>query len=89
MQIMPQIKEERSKKLIELSNYNEEQYNNKYVGKEVEVLWEEQKSGIYKGHTKNYILVELNVDESNAIRENSIEKIKIKKADKHAIIGTK
>ena len=33
---------------------NEKEYNSEYVGKRVEVLWEEQKDEIYKGHTKNY-----------------------------------
>ena len=42
-------KEERSKKLIELSNKNQHEYNEKYVGQEVEVLFEENKDGIYKG----------------------------------------
>ena len=55
-QIDGKKKEERSRKLIELSDKNEEEYNKKYVGKEVEVLWEEEKNGFYKGHTKNYIL---------------------------------
>ena len=49
-------KEERSQKLIELSNNNEKEYNEMYVGKEVEILWEEEKDGFYRGHTKNYIL---------------------------------
>ena len=49
-------KEERSRKLIELSDKNEKEYNEKYIGKEVEVLWEEEKEGIYRGHTKNYVL---------------------------------
>ena len=55
-QIDGKKKEERSRKLIELSDKNEEEYNKKYIGKEVEVLWEEEKNGFYKGHTKNYIL---------------------------------
>ena len=55
-QIDGRKKEERSRKLIELSDKNEEEYNKKYKGKEVEVLWEEEKDGFYRGHTKNYIL---------------------------------
>ena len=55
-QVDGNIKEERSQKLIELSNKNEKEYNQNYVGKEVEVLWEEEKAGFYRGHTKNYIL---------------------------------
>ena len=56
-QIPGNIKEERSKKLIELSDKNEFEYNSKYLGKEVEVLFEEEKTGEYKGHTQNYIMV--------------------------------
>ena len=45
-QINGNIKEERSKKLIELSNKNELYYNNSYKNKEVEVLFEEKKRRI-------------------------------------------
>ena len=71
-QIPGNIKEERSKKLIELSNKNQKEYNEKYTGKELEVLFEEEKNGVYKGHTKNYILVEA---KSNEDLENKIEKV--------------
>ena len=56
-QIDGNIKEERSQKLIELSNKNEKEYNEKYIGKEVEVLFEEKKNGLWSGYTKNYIKV--------------------------------
>ena len=51
------IKEQRSKRLIELSDKNEQKYNSEYVGKTVEVLFEEQDGDYFKGHTKNYIQV--------------------------------
>ena len=41
-------KEERSQKLIELSNINERKYNEAYVGQTVQVLFEEEKDGVYK-----------------------------------------
>lgn len=63
-QIDGNVKEERSKKLIELSNKNQKEYNKKYVGKEVEVLFEEEKNGYYQGHTKNYILALLKSKEN-------------------------
>ena len=85
-QILPQIKEERSRKLIELSDKNEEEYNKEYVGNEVEVLWEEEKQGIYKGHTKNYILVEQQ-KESAKQKENTIENVEIVEARDHYIIA--
>ena len=75
-QIPGNIKEERSKKLIELSNKNEFEYNSKYIGKEVEVLFEEEKVGVYKGHTQNYIIVYC---ESEEKLDNKIKKVKCKK----------
>lgn len=41
------IKEERSRKLIELSNKNEEKILNSYIGKEVEVLFEKKENRIF------------------------------------------
>ena len=83
-QISPEEKEKRSTKLIELSDKNEEEYNKKYIGKTVEVLWEEEKQGTYKGHTKNYVLVESN----SKHQENMLEQVVIKEATKHHVIQT-
>ncbi len=78
-QVSGDIKEKRSKKIIELSNKNQLQYNQKIVGKEVEVLFEEPHDKTYfKGHTQNYILVKYKTDEN---LENLIKKVKIEKAD--------
>ena len=82
-------KEERSQRLIELSNKNEREYNETYVGKEVEVLWEEGKDGIYKGHTKNYILAHYKVDEGKERidnLENRITKAKCIEAKQDHIV---
>ncbi len=70
-------KEERSKKLIELSNKNEREYNQKYIGQDVEVLFEEEKNGVWQGHTKNYILAHYKTSENV---ENQIIKLKCIKA---------
>ena len=56
-QINGNIKEERSNKLIELSNQNENKHNKEYIGKKVKVLFEEYEEGFFKGHTTNYIMV--------------------------------
>ena len=74
-QIDGNIKEERSQKLIELSNKNEREYNEKYIGKSVEVLFEEEKDGLWSGYTKNYVRVFVESDES---LENKIQKVEIK-----------
>lgn len=87
-QINGNIKEERSQKLIELSNKNEEEYNKKYIGKTVEVLWEEEKNGYYQGHTKNYIQAhckkESNMKDEEI--ENKIIKAKCKEIRKDYIV---
>ncbi len=83
-QVQPNIKEKRSKMLLELSDENEAKYNSEYIGKQVEVLWEEEKQGVCKGHTSNYVLVEQKVDEKNS-KENTMEIVKIKGANKNYI----
>lgn len=91
-QINGNVKEERSQKLIDLSNKNEKKYNETYLGKEVEVLFEEKKENIYKGHTKNYILVHLPEKDiqSNKIEniENEILNVKCVKAENNCITAT-
>lgn len=68
-QISGEIKELRSKRLLELSDKNEKEFLNTYVGQNVNVLFEEKINGKYKGHTENYIMVnvESNEDLSNKI----------------------
>ena len=52
-------KEERSNKLIELSNSKENKHNKNYIGKTVKVLFEEFEDGFFKGHTTNYMMVKV------------------------------
>ena len=77
-QISGNIKEARSKKLIELSNENQKMYNQQLVGKDVEVLFEDREveDGItyFRGHTQNYILVKYKTDEN---LENTLKNVKI------------
>ncbi len=83
-QIDGKIKEERSKKLIELSDKNELNYNEKYIGKEVEVLFEEKQEDYFVGHTKNYIVSKIKTNEN---LENRIIKILVTEAHNNEIIG--
>ena len=71
-QVDGKIKEERSQKLIELSDKNQEEYNKKYFSESQEVLFEEQKDGIWTGYTTNYVKVSYKLDEN---LENKIFKI--------------
>lgn len=82
-QIDPMIKEERSHKLIELSNKNEIEFLSSMIGKEVEVLFEEKIGDFYKGHTSNYMVV--NVKGKNL--ENKMMKVRIIKCQNLELIG--
>ena len=77
-QISGNIKEARSKKLIELSNENQKMYNQQLVGKEAEVLFEDKEveDGItyFRGHTQNYILVKYKTDEN---LENTLKNVRV------------
>ena len=73
-QIDGNLKEERSNKLIELSDENEKEYNQKYIGKEVEVLLEEREGEYLKGHTTNYMVVKMKTNEN---LENTIQKVTV------------
>ena len=90
-QVDGNIKEARSKKLIELSNENQKQYNEKLVGQNVEVLFEDKEEKIYtnekgenkkvnfyQGHTQNYILVRYKTNEK---LENTLKEVKVLKAE--------
>lgn len=61
-QVSGDVKELRSKKLLELSDINELEYLKSYIGKDVKVLFEEEVNGYYKGHTENYIMVNVKSD---------------------------
>lgn len=80
-QIDGKIKEERSKKLIELSNENELSYNQSYIGKEIEVLVEEKEDEYYKGHTDNYILAKIKCNSNCPDLTNKIIKAKVVSAN--------
>jgi len=82
-QIDGNIKEERSQKLIQLSDENQKKYNEKYIGRDVEILFEEEKNGYYQGHTKNYILA---IVKSEQNLENKIVKTKSIEACKDHIM---
>ncbi len=73
-QISGNVKEERSKKLLELSDINENEFLDNYIGKDVEVLFEEKDGDYYKGHTQNYIMVKVKYDDN---LENQIRNVKV------------
>lgn len=83
-QIDGNIKEERSNILIELSDKNEKEFMENYIGKQVKVLFEQAIGEYIEGHTKNYITVK--VPKSNNL-ENQIKTVEINKSQNLALIG--
>jgi threonylcarbamoyladenosine tRNA methylthiotransferase MtaB len=82
-QVSPEVKEKRSKKMIELSNKMQEEYNKSYLGKTVEVLIEEKLGEYYKGHTRNYIQVLIKYKDM----QNTIVKAKVYDYNEHELIA--
>lgn len=83
-QIDGKIKEERSKKLIDLSDKKQQEYNKSMIGKTVKVLFEERDGDYFKGHTDNYIIVKVKTKED---LENSIFNIRIEDLSENELIG--
>ena len=83
-QIPANVKEFRSKKLLELSDLNERGYLEQYIGKEVDVLFEEKDGEYLKGHTGNYILVKAKLDEQNL---NKIIRVNVLNVEKDCLIA--
>ena len=84
-QVPAEIKEVRSKKLLELSDLNEYEYNKKEVGKETLILFEEREGEYFKGHSSNYLYIKAKTPENI---ENKILKVKIIEAKENLdIIG--
>ena len=79
------IKEQRSTKLINLSKANEKIHNEKYIGKEVDVLFEEREGDFIKGHTTNYMIIKIPYENL----ENEIVKVRVVKEENLELIGEK
>ena len=83
-QVDGEIKDARSEKLLKLSNKDQNEYNNSFIGKIVDVLFEEKNGKYFVGHTDNFIHVK--VEDSKNI-ENKICKVRIIGVDNLDLIG--
>ncbi len=80
-QILPDIKEERSKRLIEITKSTQEAFLNSHIGKRTDVLFEREHKGIlslYEGKTDNYITVVAKSDKDISGQILSVEIISVK-----------
>lgn len=83
VQISDGIKKEHTNRLLKLSKELEIKYMEKFIGKEVEVLFETTKNNYSYGHTSNY----LNVKVKGKKGHSSFQNIKIKNIDYPYCIG--
>ena len=82
-QVKEEIKKQRVKEVIKLSNFYEEIYYNSYIGKTVEVLTEE-KDNYTLSHTSNYLPIIINEKYDN----NKVINIRINKLEDNKLIGS-
>ncbi len=84
-QINGLIKNERSKTLIDLGEKLVEKFNSQFIGKDLEILFEEEiKENLYEGYTTNYIRARLDWDYDII---GDIREINIFKRDGEVLIG--
>jgi len=63
-QVRPEIKEERSKRIIEITQKSRNEFLNRFAGRDMEVLFEQPTNdGYFEGKTSNYITVYVRTDE--------------------------
>lgn len=82
-QIPENIKKERVKRLIDLSNKLEKEYLDLFLNQEVEVLIEEEYPDYSLGHTGNYLKVKV----LKPFKSNELIKVKIIKREDLMLIG--
>lgn len=83
-QVSPNIKEGRSKCLIELSAENEKEFMSKFIGKKLPILFEQNENGYMVGHTTNYLKVGVKDDNIN---ENTIKLVEITEIKNGILVG--
>lgn len=82
------VKDRRSKALIELNEHNEGEFSKSLVGRELDVLVEQEvpkKPGIFEGYTKNYVKVE--IMNGNKEMQGKIIPCKIEEANGEYVTG--
>ncbi len=79
-QVLEEIKEKRSQILIKMSEENEKKFAEKYIGKKINVLFENNQ----EGHTTNYIKVVSEEEHNDYI--NKIIEVVAKRYEEEAII---
>ena len=84
-QIPGNIKEQRSKVLLNMSDVFEKKYQENYIGKVLKVLIEElDDDGYYRGHTSNFVMVKV---KSETDISNQIIDVKVLEVENLILVG--
>lgn len=87
-QIDGTVKDKRSKALIELNDKNEGDFSKSLIGRELDVLLEQEvtnKKDVFEGYTRNYVKVEIPNADANMI--GKIITCKIEEANGEYVVG--
>jgi len=82
-QVEKNIRKERAKTATEIAANMSNDFTQKQLGKTVEVLFEQEKSGYYSGHSTNYL--EISVKEK--VERNSVQNVRITEIQNERLIG--
>jgi len=76
-QISPQVKKKRSDLMLSLAEESASAFHSSFIGKKLEVLWEQKDNGIWNGYSGNYIKVyaESDKDLTNVITEVGVKRL--------------
>lgn len=84
-QIDPQIKERRAKQMADVAQKNKHEYEQRFVGKTLRILVEEQnKDGLWTGHSSNYLFVAF---PGEGLRSGDFVDVKLIEAGKNYLLG--
>ena len=84
-QIDPQSKERRAKQMADVAQKNKHEYEQRFVGKTLRILVEEQnKDGLWTGHSSNYLFVAF---PGEGLRSGDFVDVKLTEAGKNYLLG--
>ncbi|MDD4297462.1 MAG: tRNA (N(6)-L-threonylcarbamoyladenosine(37)-C(2))-methylthiotransferase MtaB [Ruminiclostridium sp.] len=83
-QVSPEIKEKRSKILMDICEKTKNNYRDQYLGRVMEVLFENEKESLWEGHTINYIPVRV---ASKTPLSGSICSVKLMEKQEDFVLG--
>ncbi len=75
-QVPDRVKKERSDRMLALAKESARRFHEKFLGREMDVLWEKQENGVWSGYTGNYIKV---YSKGDADLTNKLTKVKLEK----------